>query len=65
MLKKYLYVFFISMVPLIELRGAIPVSQGLQLPLIQSYIVSVIGNMLPVPIIYLFARKVLDRKSVV
>ena len=60
MLKKYLYVFFISMVPLIELRGAIPVSQGLQLPLIQSYIVSVIGNMLPVPIIYLFARKVLE-----
>ena len=60
MLKKYLYVFFISMVPLIELRVAIPVSQGLQLPLIQSYIVSVIGNMLPVPIIYLFARKVLE-----
>ena len=59
MLKKYLYVFFISMVPLIELRGAIPVSQGLQLPLIQSYIVSVIGNMLPVPFIYLFARKIL------
>ncbi len=60
MLKKYLYVFFISMVPLIELRVAIPVSQGLQLPLIQSYIVSIIGNMLPVPIIYLFARKVLE-----
>ena len=48
------------MVPLIELRVAIPVSQGLQLPLIQSYIVSIIGNMLPVPIIYLFARKVLE-----
>ena len=60
MLKKYLYVFFISMVPLIELRVAIPVSQGLQLPLIQSYIVSIIGNILPVPIIYLFARKVLE-----
>ena len=59
MLKKYIYIFLLSMVPLIELRGAIPVSQGLQLPLIQSYIVSVIGNMLPVPIIYLFARKVL------
>ena len=60
MLKKYLYVFFISMVPLIELRGAIPVSQGLQLPLIQSYIVSVIGNMLPVPFTYPFASKVLE-----
>ena len=60
MLKKYLYIFLISMVPLIELRGAIPVSQGFQLPLLQSYIVCVIGSMLPVPVIYLFARKVLE-----
>lgn len=60
MLKKYLYIFLISMVPLIELRGAIPVSQGFQLPLLKSYIVCVIGNMLPVPVIYLFARKVLE-----
>ena len=60
MLKKYLYIFLISMVPLIELRGAIPVSQGFQLPLLQSYIVCVIGNMLPVPVIYLFASKVLE-----
>ncbi len=60
MLKKYLYIFLISMVPLIELRGAIPVSQGFQLQLLQSYIVCVIGNMLPVPVIYLFARKVLE-----
>ena len=60
MLKKYLYIFLISMVPLIELRGAIPVSQGFQLLLLQSYIVCVIGNMLPVPVIYLFARKVLE-----
>ena len=60
MLKKYLYIFFISMVPLMELRGAIPVSQILSLPLIPSYIVCILGNMLPVPIIYLFARKVLE-----
>ena len=60
MLKGYLLVFFVSMVPLIELRGAIPVSQGLGLPLLQSYIVCVIGNMVPVPIIYFFARKVLE-----
>lgn len=59
MLTKYLTVFFVSMVPIVELRGAIPISQGLGLPLLQSYIVAVIGNMLPVPIIYLFARKVL------
>ena len=60
MLKKYLTIFFISMVPLIELRGAIPVSQAYQRPLILSYIVCVLGNMIPVPVIYLFARKVLE-----
>ncbi|NLG02598.1 MAG: small multi-drug export protein [Clostridia bacterium] len=60
MLKDYLWVFFISMVPLIELRGAIPVGVALDLPLIPTYIIAVIGNMLPVPIIYLFARKVLE-----
>ena len=59
MLIKYLWVFFISMVPVIELRGAIPVSQGFGLPLLQSYIIAVLGNMLPVPFIYLFARKIL------
>ena len=59
-LKKYLIVFFISMVPLIELRGAIPYAVGFQLPLLPSYIVAIIGNMLPVPFIYLFARKVLE-----
>ena len=48
------------MVPLIELRGAIPFSQGFGLPLLTSYIVCIIGNMLPVPIIFLFARKVLE-----
>ena len=60
MFKKYLIAFFISMVPLIELRGAIPYTQVLGLPLIQSYIICILGNMLPVPIIYLFARKVLE-----
>ncbi|MCQ2241623.1 small multi-drug export protein [Treponema sp.] len=60
MLTKYLIVFFISMVPLIELRGAIPVSQGFDLPIIQSYIICIVGNMLPVPVIYLFARKFLE-----
>lgn len=59
MLTKYLWVFFVSMVPLVELRGSIIISQGLQLPALSSYIVAIIGNMLPVPVIYLFARKVL------
>ncbi len=60
MLQHYITIFLISMVPLIELRGAIIFSQGWQMPLLTSYIVCVIGNMLPVPIIYLFARKVLE-----
>lgn len=60
MFKKYLIIFLISMVPLIELRGAIPFSQGFGLPIVQSYIICIIGNMLPVPIIFLFARKVLE-----
>ena len=61
MVTRYLFIFFISMVPLIELRGAIPVSQAFMppLPLVHSYIVCIIGNMIPVPIIYLFARKFL------
>ena len=58
MIGKYLWVFLISMVPIIELRGAIPVAVGMGLPLIPSYIICIIGNMLPVPFIYFFARKV-------
>ncbi len=60
MFAKYLAIFFISMLPLIELRGAIPVSQGFGLPIIPSYIVCILGNMAPVPVIYLFARKFLE-----
>ena len=59
MIGKYLWVFLISMVPIIELRGAIPVAVGMGLPLIPSYIIAILGNMLPVPFIYFFARKVL------
>ena len=58
-MKKYLIVFLISMVPLIEIRGAIPYAVGFGLPLVPSILVALVGNMLPVPIIFLFARKVL------
>ena len=60
MLKKYLIVFLVSMVPLIELRGAIPYGVMFGLPLWQTFLIAIVGNMLPVPIIYLFARKVLE-----
>ena len=48
------------MVPILELRGAIPYSVGFGLPSIPSFIVCVIGNMIPVPFIYWFARRVLE-----
>lgn len=59
-MKNYLLIFLVSMVPLVELRGAIPWSQFLGLPMIPSFIICIIGNMIPVPFIYLFARKVLE-----
>ena len=48
------------MVPLIEIRGAVPYAVGFELPLVPSYIVAIIGNMIPVPFIFLFARKILE-----
>ena len=57
---KYLIVFFVSMIPIVELRGAIPIAEGLGLNIFLYYPISIIGNMLPVPFIYLFARKVLE-----
>ena len=59
-IKDYVIIFFVSMVPLVELRGAIPISQGMGLPLVPSYIVCIVGNMIPVPIIFFFARKFLE-----
>ena len=59
MLTKYLLIFLVSMVPLIELRGAIIMAVGMDLPYWNALAVCVLGNMLPVPVIYFFARKVL------
>ena len=56
---KYLTVFLISMVPLIELRGALPIALTMGVPALHAYLICIIGNMLPVPVIYFFARKVL------
>ena len=59
MLKKFILVFLVSMVPIAELRVAVPMALNMGLPMIPAYIVCALGNMLPVPFIYLFARKVL------
>ncbi len=58
-LEHYLYVFFCSMVPLVELRGAIPLGRALNLPWFANFAVCVIGNMLPIPFILLFIRRIL------
>lgn len=60
MLKKYLLCFLVSMVPLIELRGGVPIAVGMGLDYFSALFVCVLGNMLPVPVIYFFARKVLE-----
>ncbi len=60
MLKKYILIFLISMLPLVELRGTIPYAVALNLPFWPSFFTAVLGSIVPVPFIYLFARKVLE-----
>ncbi|MCR5146255.1 MAG: small multi-drug export protein [Clostridia bacterium] len=63
MLLKYILVFLVSMVPLIELRGAVPLGLspwlGDPLPTVPLYIICILGNMIPMPFIFFFARKIL------
>lgn len=57
--RNILRVFLLSMVPVIELRGAIPLGVGLGMPWVETFIICVIGNMIPVPFIMLFFRHIL------
>ena len=64
-MKNYIYIFLIAMVPIVELRGALPVAYGIHaanpdFSLLWSYIIIAIGNMIPVPFIFFFARKILE-----
>ena len=59
MLKQYILAILISMVPLIELRAGVPAAMAMGIPAFNAIVMCAIGNMLPVPVIYLFARKVL------
>ena len=58
MLSEALITFLISMVPVIELRGAIPYGLAQGLPEWLVFILSTVGNMLPIPFILLFIRKI-------
>ena len=60
MFRKYLWILLISMLPIIELRGAIPVAVTMELDIVPTFIISVLANFLPVPFILLFIRKILD-----
>ena len=59
MLKKYLLAFLVAMVPLIELRGGVPIAHAIGIDGIPALVICVIGNMIPVPFVYFFARKFL------
>ena len=60
MLKQYLWIFLISMLPIVELRGAIPVGIGMGLPVWSTYLVCIVGNILPVPFLILFSKTLLN-----
>ena len=57
---NYILTFLISMIPLVELRGAVPYAISSGIPLWQALLIGVVGNMLPVPIIFFFARHILE-----
>ena len=57
---KYILTFLISMVPIVELRGGIPIGVKMGVKWQYAVIICMIGNMLPVPFIFLFARKILE-----
>ena len=59
-IKKYIWLIIISMLPIVEIRGAIPVAVGFKIPIIEAYIICLIANMIPVPFIYIFSRKLLE-----
>lgn len=60
MFLKILAVFFVSMVPLIELRGAVPIGVGFGLPEWLVFMIAIVGNFIPVPFIFTFARRFLE-----
>ena len=57
---KCMMVFAMAMVPVVELRGAIPLGISMGLPPLTVYALAVLGNLLPVPFIILLVRRVFD-----
>lgn len=55
-MKRWLMVLLMAMLPVVELRGAVPFGLGLGLPHLPVLLVSILGNMIPVPFVILFSR---------
>lgn len=64
MFKKILTLILVSMVPVVELRGAIPIAVSMGFDsgwkLVMAFVICVVANMIPVPFIFFFARKILE-----
>lgn len=59
-MPKEVFVFFVSMLPIIELRGGLVVASLLKIPLLKANILCIIGNIIPIPFILLFIKKVFE-----
>lgn len=59
-MKEYIIMFLISMVPIIELRGAIPIGVSMGIDWKLAVPICMIGNIIPVPFIFFFARRLLE-----
>ncbi len=57
-LPKEVFVFLVSMLPLIELRGGVPIAYTLKIPVVRANIICILGNILPIPFILLFIKAV-------
>ena len=55
-LPKEVFVFFVSMVPFIELRGGLPIASMLGIPIVKANILCIVGNLVPIPFILLFKK---------
>ena len=63
-ISKEVYVFLVSMLPILELRAAIPIGAALDMSIFECYIISVLGNLLPIPFILIFIKKIIEYMSV-
>ena len=57
-LPKDLFVFFVSMIPLVELRGGLVIAKILNIELLKANVICIIGNIIPIPFILLFIKQI-------